>query len=836
MTGEYLGSWRTALRIARRSVRRNRGRSALILLMLFLPAYAATVLVVAWANLGTPDRDADFKLGRADLVLSAAPSDLAELSTMLPTGSRTAPHATGRTVVALPGERLNSYEYEATDPTDPLNRGRYVVRAGVPPRSATEVAVTRALADQIDVTLGDRIEAGMPLRQLTVVGIIDISRSLRLPALVVPADAPLSAGASRSLLVDLPAGAGWSGPPPGARYETGPNGEAVPSGISFGMLTRADTVPSLEQRAMQAAAVTLVVSFAAAQVTLLVGAAFLVGARRQRRELALVAAAGGTPRQVGRIVLAAGLLLGAVAAGAAAVLGVATVALAGPAVERISDHPLLDFSVPVWSVVGVVTVTVLVGLAATYLPARAAARELVRARLGGQRDRSRADLAWLVASLLLLGAGVAALLWSAHPDGRVELIALGGILVLLGVAAAAPALVWVVGRLASRLPLSVRLAVRHSARHRLRTGAAVAAVSAAVAGSVGLGLVGAARGDTAAVWREARDGQVLLPADAAAMLGPDGIRRLTAALPTRSAVMLRMGTDPKLPPGSTVTMPSSDPAVLSSAASFQLGIAVGGAETIRAVTGREATGAELAALRDGAAVLFNDTLLVNGRTAVASGKAGPVTVPAVVAVHGEYFKDLPGMVISEATARSVGLTVTPGQLLVDTTRMPRAEEIAAATTVLLRAQLAADPVPAAPILVEPARVRSGPTESQTMFWLLAAVSATVTVAATGVAVGLTIAELRDDLATMSAVGAGPRLRRRITAAQAAVVAGLGTPLGLLAGLGPSAGYVAYNASVHWRIPWLPLLLIVVGPATLATGLAAACTRTRAVAVPRRRAA
>jgi hypothetical protein len=46
---EVTGSWRVALRIARRSTQRHRARSALVLLMLFVPAYAATV--VGWANL-----------------------------------------------------------------------------------------------------------------------------------------------------------------------------------------------------------------------------------------------------------------------------------------------------------------------------------------------------------------------------------------------------------------------------------------------------------------------------------------------------------------------------------------------------------------------------------------------------------------------------------------------------------------------------------------------------------------------------------------------------------------------------------------------------------------
>lgn len=69
-----------------------------------------------------------------------------------------------------------------------------------------------------------------------------------------------------------------------------------------------------------------------------------------------------------------------------------------------------------------------------------------------------------------------------------------------------------------------------------------------------------------------------------------------------------------------------------------------------------------------------------------------------------------------------------------------------------------------------------------MFYLLAAVSALVTLVASTVAVGLASVELCPDLATMTAVGATPQTRRRITVTQSALIAGLGALLGLIAGL------------------------------------------------------
>ena len=52
------------------------------------------------------------------------------------------------------------------------------------------------------------------------------------------------------------------------------------------------------------AVIALVVVMALIEVVLLAGPAFAVGARRQSRSLALMAATGGTPAQARRVVMA----------------------------------------------------------------------------------------------------------------------------------------------------------------------------------------------------------------------------------------------------------------------------------------------------------------------------------------------------------------------------------------------------------------------------------------------------------------------------------------------------------------------------------------------------
>lgn len=786
------GSWRVALRITRRSALRHRVRSALILLMLFVPAYAGTVLLASWSNLsGTSAQNATFTFGQADLIVD---SDSPIVAT-LPSGSHTLGLTQARTVVRGP-EDLRVSDYEATDPEHPLNQGRYVLRSGRAPDGPAEVALTRAMANELGLELGGRLTAGMPQRELTVVGLIDWSRSLRAAGLLVPNDAPLSSAGGR-LMVQLPPGSGWSPPEPS----------------SYGKRS----APGAAERRIEAAATVLVVSFAGTQVVLLVGAAFTVGAARQRRELALVAAAGATAAQVRRVVVAGGMLLGAISATAGVFLGLVTFALAGPLIERIADHPLTEVSIPGGQVAGAAALTLLLAVLAAVLPARALRGRPLRGALGGQRDQSRLDQVALAVGVGLIAVAAVALLVSGNPEGQPAVLAAGGVALLLGVVMCTPALVRVSAPLARVLPMPARLALRHAGRHRLRTAAAIAAVLAAVAGSVALALAGGARGVAAPTQVEARPGQVLVPADLADLLGPAGLARLAAPLPARAVVPLR--TVDSLYPTvfRDLSDSTTDPTVFR--AHEQRDIAVGGAEVVRLVTGRAATAAEVAALDQGDAVVFNDALAAGGQVTLLPrgsepSSAAPTSLPAVVAAEQEYFPKLPGLVISPATAQRLGLDTQPRQVVIDPSRTPSDAELEQANAVLLQAQLAAGRSHS-PATVAAAEPGQDTRRSTTMFYLLAGVSVLVTLVASTVAVGLAATDLRPDLATMAAVGATGRTRRRIAAAQAGFIVGAGTLLGLVSGIGTAAAYVGYHIELRWHVAWPALLAVVLVPPVLA---------------------
>jgi putative ABC transport system permease protein len=99
-------------------------------------------------------------------------------------------------------------------------------------------------------------------------------------------------------------------------------------------------------------------------------------------------------------------------------------------------------------------------------------------------------------------------------------------------------------------------------------------------------------------------------------------------------------------------------------------------------------------------------------------------------------------------------------------------------------------------------------------------------------VSLSAAEGRADLATLAAIGAPPRRRRSLAAAQAWVLGQLGCVLGV--GVGALYGYTAHAAfgSPHFVVPWAEVGGIVVVVPLFAGLLAWLLTRSRLPMVSR----
>ena len=135
------------------------------------------------------------------------------------------------------------------------------------------------------------------------------------------------------------------------------------------------------------AIIVLIVVMALLEVVLLAGPAFAVGARRQSRTLALMAAGGGTPKQSRRVILAGGLVLGVVASVLGVVLGVGVGWALLPVVQRYSDTWLGPFDVTWWHVLLVAGFGMLSAFLAAVVPASIASRQDVVADESHDGDR-----------------------------------------------------------------------------------------------------------------------------------------------------------------------------------------------------------------------------------------------------------------------------------------------------------------------------------------------------------------------------------------------------------------------------------------------------------------
>jgi putative ABC transport system permease protein len=172
------------------------------------------------------------------------------------------------------------------------------------------------------------------------------------------------------------------------------------------------------------------------------------------------------------------------------------------------------------------------------------------------------------------------------------------------------------------------------------------------------------------------------------------------------------------------------------------------------------------------------------------------------------------------TARSLGLDPVPSIALAATSRMP---------TVVEQDRLQSALGLQASVYVERGPKPASNTQS---LLVLSIVAGLITLGAAAIATGLAAADGRAELGTLAAVGASPRLRRGLSLSQSGVIAGLGSLLGAVAGLGGSiAVLIALNrgyadlwpAPTPYRIavPWLNVavaVLVVPAVAMLGAGL------------------
>lgn len=525
----FRGRWRVALRYGWRDARRNKGRTALVAVMVALPVllgtFAATML---WSERDTPESVAQRELGpRLQAVAeyvgpavsqdpsassvswdgeAARPAPLPEVESAL---SAALPDRDGllRVIRTLSGgvdvhanDLQLSGETMQADLSDETLAASFTLSEGDLPAD-DEIAVSSAMADQLGIAVGDTVTttfveiggSGVPERQsVQVSGLLDGVQPQHVEVLFPgsgPLDPPadLSDGGRNTWVQWFVSGAtpvawddvlalnqvGVSVVSRDVLFDPPPD-EAVP------MLAGAPDT-STEDLVRQWAPFAAVVAVALLEVVLLIGPAFAVGARRSARSLAVVAAGGGTVRALRAVVLGTGVVVGTLSALVGTTLGVAAALVA---VSVSSDNVPM---IPWLPVLGILLVGVGIATAAAWLPARGASKADVVAVLAGRRGEV-AHRRWPAVVGAVLGVGGFAGAIVAGIAGQALLLAAGVVVGEIGLVLACGGIVAGLGRLARHLPLAWRFALRDAARHRGRTAPALAAVLIAVAGA-GAGLV-----------------------------------------------------------------------------------------------------------------------------------------------------------------------------------------------------------------------------------------------------------------------------------------------------------------------------------------------------------
>ncbi|NUS08870.1 MAG: ABC transporter permease, partial [Nonomuraea sp.] len=364
-----------ALRMARRNAWRSRGRSALIMVMIGLPVLVITTLLTYTQTASVSSREGlTAELGAADARLvqtpkgtvlhqepngtswntaDAEPGPLgpgeAEAAALLGPGTRLVPFGVG--VLPLNGEHVQALR---TDLRDPLTKGMLTLSEGRLP-GAGEVAVTSAFGLRPGDVL--RPPGAAPL---TVTGVVGHPHRPSLRMVVGP-DVPLAKSdpfwspdrAGTGWLADLPKPVSWT--------DVSALNAAGLYVTSRAML--ADPPPGAQATVGAGAMVITVVL----ETVLLAGPAFAVGLRRRRRELAQIAAQGGSAEHLRAIVLADGLVLGGAATVVATALGLGAGLLTAQVMARWGGW-IGPPEVPWAPVLGVAALGLVTGLVAALVP------------------------------------------------------------------------------------------------------------------------------------------------------------------------------------------------------------------------------------------------------------------------------------------------------------------------------------------------------------------------------------------------------------------------------------------------------------------------------------
>ena len=457
------------------------------------------------------------------------------LDELLPPGSRSIGYRSEFSrVLRTPAGERSSVDVLDLPMADRLTSPIFQVTSGRAPERAGEVFITRQVASDLDVGVGDTIRLERPEDLTwTVVGIGERRAWWDSKTVVIgPGTAfpwrDISTGYStRTVLVDLPAGV--TGPLPAALSRFPKGVEFAPGVVPPGVLGGTFTESATSDASGKVAWSWVIGAVALTVVGIVIAAAFAAGARRQLTMLGRLAANGASPATLRRVLFLQGTWTGLL--GVALGLGLAAAALAAgaPHVDNLLNRDVDSYTLRLADLIPIVVLGVTASTLAALVPARTTARIPVLAALAGRRPLLPVPRLLTVTGMAVGAAGLgllglAALGANSGEGGTVWALTavIGGVAILLGACAVAPGYVSVLEPLAARLRGSSRLAARSLARQRTRTGAVVSAVCATSALAIGASaLVLSADAKDAAEPQWMRSDEVHLSAQATGPIGEE---------------------------------------------------------------------------------------------------------------------------------------------------------------------------------------------------------------------------------------------------------------------------------------------------------------------------
>ncbi|WP_137845245.1 FtsX-like permease family protein [Microbacterium sp. 2FI] len=891
--------WRADIRIARRQTWRAKGSSALVALLVALPVAGLTGAAVFWqSHVPSAEQKVTVELGQNEAWIeivggpdpsrwqavdqpwnsdidrdeTGAPENPEEPAPVgppetIPAGTTVFEVSPYVTVGVETARGVGWLPTTVGDVWDPAFEGMYVLIDGAAPTAADEMMVSPGALDRLDAQIGDDVVFPDTGRSMMITGTMrSVSAQASVEQLFLPqqsADIAADGAMVRWYTEN------WQ--PTLAELEELNHAGYVAYARDLVMDPPADArLSEWGGGETPLWTVLLVGSIAAAIcgyiVVLLAGAAFSVAARRQQRALAVAASVGASRRDVFRIVLLQGTVLGMVGGVLGAVVGAAGAALALLITDRGAQGTFwgnFGFQLPWMLVLPILVFAVIVGTLAAAAPARAATKGDTLSALRGARRpallRPHRPLWGLIVMFTGLGAVVAGVLviggtLALGEDGDQQsplfftalyAVVLGPLVFQIGALIPSHWLLVQISRILTPLGLAPRIASRDAAATPSRVVPAFAVIGACVfAASFALSSTAL----TAA--QSARQHWYQAPEDALVV----GMWQMGSA---DSAALVDAATDVVAPTSpqatalvSTISWPETDAtgqpvdpdapyfAVARQgygdcqgecvqpydAASGNLSIIA--VDDIETALGATLSDDVLAALRGGAAVAtnrdflteddhvvltewtaesYNSLMAWNGTPGEDAAIDPEAEHPLEVAFIDVGHQQPFEIIVTPETAAALGIAYVPSQLIA-TYAVPldqgTIDEITAQTQDM---RVGAD----AGLY---AQVESGPAPIDPWLWLILGVTVVLVLGASAVVLGLARFERRPDDATLTAVGGSTMLRRNVNAWQAMVIVGIGALLGTASGYLSIWGLAMANPSSFdiADTPWVWLALLGLG--------------------------